>query len=206
MNDDVITQRVLPLAALLQTLQEVRHLAENGRVDQGHLDTAIGSVLRIDADSVADVYGGVAPVADGLRTLIGYFDNRLGDPALPKLALAVLQLERSFSKDDVAMGEVHAGISRIARQAEGEGVTHPDILKGLGEVYAQTLSSMKPKVMVQGSPHYLGQPQVVGEIRALLLSALRSAVLWRQMGGTQWDLLLKRGEMKRAANALLATT
>ena len=103
-------------------------------------------------------------------------------------------------------GEVHAGISRIARQAEGEGTTHPDILKGLGEVYAQTLSPMKPKVMVQGSPHYLGQPQVVGEIRALLLSAVRSAVLWRQMGGSQWALLLKRGEMKRAAHALLATT
>lgn len=44
----------------------------------------------------------------------------------------------------------------------------------------------------------------MGEIRALLLSAIRSAVLWRQMGGSQWDFLLRRGEMKRAARDLLA--
>ncbi len=30
--------------------------------------------------------------------------------------------------------------------------------------------------MVQGKPHYLGQPGVVAEIRAILLAALRSAV------------------------------
>ena len=79
MNDDQTSQRVMALAGLLQALQEVRHLAENGRVDQARLQTAIDSVLRIDADSVAEIYGGVAPVADGLRTLIGYFDNRLGE-------------------------------------------------------------------------------------------------------------------------------
>ena len=206
MNDDQITQRVMALAGLLQALQEVRHLAENGRVDQARLQTAIDGVLRIDADSVAEIYGGVAPVADGLRTLIGYFDNRLGDPQLPKLALAVLQLERSFSRDEDAMEAVRSAVARLAGQAHNDGATHPDTLARLGEIYAASLSPMKPKVMVQGNPHYLAQPQVVGEIRALLLAAIRSAVLWRQMGGTQWDFLFKRGEMKRAAMALLAGT
>lgn len=204
MNPDVIAQRVLPLAGLLQALQEVRHLAENGRVDQSRLQTAIDSTLRIDADSVAEVYGGVAPVADGLRTLVGYFENRLGDPQLPRLALSVLQLERSFSRDEAALAEVRGGIATLAGQAHNEGATHPDVLRQLGAIYAKTLSPMKPKVMVQGNPHYLGQAQVVGEIRALLLSAIRSAVLWRQMGGSQWDFLLRRGEMKRAARDLLA--
>ena len=46
--------------------------------------------------------------------------------------------------------------------------------------------------MVQGNPHYLGQADVVAEIRAVLLAALRSAVLWRQMGGSLWDFLLGR--------------
>ena len=160
MNDDQTSQRAMALAGLLQALQEVRHLAENGRVDQAHLQTAIDSVLRIDADSVAEIYGGVAPVADGLRTLVGYFDNRLGDPQLPKLALAVLQLERNFSRDPDAMEEVRSAIARLAGQAHNDGATHPDILARLGDIYAATLSPMKPKVMVQGNPHYLAQPQV----------------------------------------------
>lgn len=205
MNVDVISRRVLALAGLLQALQEVRHLAENGRVDQARLQTAIESALRLDADSVAEVYGGIAPVADGLRTLVAYFESRLGDAHLPRLALSVLQLERSFSRDEAAMADVRGALARLAGQAHNDGSTHPELLRELGAVYARVLSPMKPKVMVQGNPHYLGQTQVVGEIRALLLSAIRSAVLWRQEGGSQWDLLLKRADMKRAARDLLAS-
>jgi high frequency lysogenization protein len=49
--------------------------------------------------------------------------------------------------------------------------------------------------MVQGNPHYLAQDHVVDEIRAILLAALRAAVLWRQLGGSTLDFLFKRGAM-----------
>ena len=203
MNDDQFSQRAMALAGLLQALQEVRHLAENGRVDQSRLQTAIDSALRIDADSVAEVYGGIAPVADGLRTLVGYFENRLGDPQLPRLALSVLQLERSFSRDEAALAEVRGGIATLVGQAHNEGATHPDVLRQLGAIYAKTLSPMKPKVMVQGNPHYLAQADLVGEVRAALLAALRSAVLWRQLDGSLWDLLLRKRALLRGVEALL---
>jgi high frequency lysogenization protein len=53
-------------------------------------------------------------------------------------------------------------------------------------------------VLVQGNPHYLGQSGVVAEIRAMLLAALRSAVLWRQLDGSLWDFLLRRRELMQA--------
>ena len=58
--------------------------------------------------------------------------------------------------------------------------------------------------MVQGNPHYLGQAGVVSEIRALLLAALRSAVLWRQMGGSLWDFVFQRRAMAAAIDARMA--
>ena len=61
-----------------------------------------------------------------------------------------------------------------------------------------------PRVLVQGNPHYLGQADVVAEIRAVLLAALRSAVLWRQMGGSLWDFVLRRRDLVAAIDALLA--
>jgi high frequency lysogenization protein len=57
--------------------------------------------------------------------------------------------------------------------------------------------------MVQGNPVYLAQPPVVAEIRAILLCALRSAVLWRQLGGSQWDLYLRRPQLLGAARGWL---
>ena len=50
------------------------------------------------------------------------------------------------------------------------------MLSALGGLYADTISHLRPRVMVQGNPHYLGQPGVVAEIRAILLAAVRSAL------------------------------
>ena len=78
------------------------------------------------------------------------------------------------------------------------------MLASLGSLYADTISHLKPRVMVQGNPHYLGQAGVVAEIRALLLAAVRSAVLWRQLGGSYWDFLFGRKAMIEAVDRQLA--
>lgn len=204
MTADLMPQRVLPLAGLLQALREVRHLAENGHVEQTHLATAIDSVFRLDAESVAAVYGGVPAVADGLRLLLGFLNNSLADKHLGKLGISVLQLERSFSQNRESSEQVRQALLALTPRMHNTGSTHPDILRELGSLYSRAISPLSPRIMVQGSPHYLGRSDVINDIRALLLAALRSAMLWRQMGGSQWDLLLQRGAMRRAAEALLA--
>jgi len=70
-------------------------------------------------------------------------------------------------------------------------------------LYAAQISPLGPKVLVQGNPVYLAQPQVVSEVRATLLAALRAAVLWRQVGGSYWDFLFSRRKMVEAARELL---
>lgn len=205
MNADLMPSRVLALAGILLSLKEVRHLAENGRVDQGHLGTAIDSVFRLDADSTADVYGGISPLAAGLRSLHDYLHGAQPDQQLPRLALSVLQLERNFERSPESIDMVRQAITRLLPLVHNEGSTHPEVLRELGGLYSRALSPLRPKVMVQGNPHYLGRTDVVTEIRALLLAAVRSAMLWRQMGGTQWDFLLQRGAMKQAVAGLLAS-
>jgi high frequency lysogenization protein len=115
----------------------------------------------------------------------------------------VLQLERRFVRDPAAE-RVHDGILRIAPDAGAKGSAHPDVLGALGALYASTVSGLRPRIMVQGNPHYLGQAGVVAEIRATLLAALRAAVLWRQVGGSLWDFPLRRRGMLEAIERLLA--
>lgn len=190
-----MTDRVLALAGLAQALAQVRRIADTGQADQAVLATAMDSVFRIDADSPADVYGGASALQPGMRLLRDYFRNEGQDPLLPRLALAVLQLERRFVRDDDMADQVLQGIAVLSAQARNQGQTHPEVLAALGRLYSDTVSQLRPRVMVQGNPHYLGQAAVVAEIRAVLLAALRSAVLWRQMGGSLWDFLLRRREI-----------
>ena len=198
-----LTDRTLALAGLAQALAQVRRIADTGQADQAVLSTAMDSVFRIDADSPADVYGGVAALRPGLRLLGEYFRNQGQDPLLPRLALAVVQLERRFVRDEDMNGQVLQGIAALSAQARNQGATHPEILSALGRLYSDTVSQLRPRVMVQGNPHYLAQADVVAEIRAVLLAALRSAVLWRQLGGSLWDLLLRRREIVMTIERLL---
>jgi high frequency lysogenization protein len=184
-------ERVLALAGLAQALAQVRRIADTGQADAAVLATALDSVFQIDAESPAAVYGGEQALRPGLLLLRDYFRNASRDELLPRLALAVLQLERRFSRDPMAQ-RVHAGIVGLGAMAERLGSTHPDVLTAVGGLYASTVSHLRPRVLVQGNPHYLGQAQVVAEVRAVLLAALRSAVLWRQLGGSLWDFVLRR--------------
>lgn len=196
-NEANFDNRVLALAGMLQALAQVRRIADSGQSDAAAAQTALDSVFRIDADSPAQVYAGANNLRNGLQVLRDQLGNKRNEPLL-KLAVAVLQLERRFIRDARISKSVQDGIVRIAPDARERGSAHPDVLNALGTLYAHTLSHLRPRVMVQGNPHYLAQPQVVAEIRALLLAAVRSAVLWRQMGGSYWDFAFARRRMQDA--------
>ncbi|KZE54375.1 MULTISPECIES: high frequency lysogenization protein HflD [Stenotrophomonas] len=200
-----VDDRVLALAGIAQALQQVRRIADTGHSDAAAVRTAVDSVFRVDASSPQAVFGDRHALKAGLRLLHNYFRNQGQDPILPKLALSVLQLERRFVQDGATVNKVASGIERAQLQATELGDSgHPDVLASLGSLYADTISHLKPRVMVQGNPHYLGQAGVVAEIRALLLAAVRSAVLWRQLGGSYWDFLFGRKAMIEAVDRQLA--
>jgi high frequency lysogenization protein len=198
-----VRSRVLALAGMMQALKLVRQIADTGHADGEGERNALDSVFRIDAASAEEVYGNSRSLRGGLLLLRDYFTDRNSDQALPKLGMSVLQIERRFVADDAVAQQVLDGIRALEGIAERQGSIHPDVISKLGQLYADTVSHLRPKVIVQGNPHYLQQADVVAEIRALLLAALRSAVLWRQMGGTMWDFALRKRAMMAAIEAEL---
>lgn len=207
MTDDrsnAISDRVLALAGLAQALAQVRRIADTGQAHDAILATSLDSVFRIDAATPADVYGGIASLRPGLTLLRDRFEGRASDDQMPRLALSVLQLERRFVREAEMGQRVRDRITEIRAMAERQGSSsHPEVLSALGNLYSETLSHLRPRVLVQGNPHYLGQASVVAEVRAVLLAAVRSAVLWRQLGGSYWDFAFSKGAMRQAAEQAL---
>lgn len=195
--------RVIALAGLLQCCELAQRIAETGDAESVPLRAAMHSVLAIDAESPEAVYGNAEALRRGLRLLLAYVDGGERDPRITRMAVTVLHLERRFMASPKLVQQVRRGIEDIQRQADALASDHPNVLTRLGELYAASLSTLRPRVLVQGNPNWLGQPNLVAEIRAVLLAALRSAVLWRQLGGSYWDLLLRRSSMARAARELL---
>ena len=196
-------ERVLALAGLFQATTLAQQLANDGRCDESALESSIASVFRIDAPSVVGVYGGVGGVRLGLRSLISQLDETGRDMAVTRMAVTVMRLERSLSRNSALLSKLQQGVVQAQRQVEHFGQGSPQVFGRLAEVYSSTLSTLKPRVMVTGNPQQLQQANVVERVRTSLLAAVRSAVLWRQIGGRQWQLVVYRRQCSMLARGLL---
>ena len=59
--------------------------------------------------------------------------------------------------------------------------------------------------MVKGEPPHLQNPDNINKIRALLLAGIRSAMLWRQVGGLRRHIIFNRRKLLTITHRLLAS-
>jgi len=195
--------RVLALAGLYQATSLVQRIAREGTVESDPFAASIGSVLTLEAPSTASLFGGLPGLGHGLGVLQRQLERRERDLELTRYAVCLLLLQRRFVRRQDLVEKVRAGLVEVSAQAEYFSPTHETVIARLGELYAQTVSTLTPRIMVTGAPEHLKSPYNAERIRALLLAGLRATVLWRQLGGTRWQLLLARGRIARSAGALL---
>jgi high frequency lysogenization protein len=197
--------RVIALAGLFQALALVRAIAQRGSCDATIARYSLASVLRIDADSPADVYAGVGNLRLGLETLVSQLDIAgKRDLALTRMAVQVLRLERTLMRHHKALSALRGGIDGMRALIPQVEAGNVDPSGRLAELYANTLSRLQPRIMVEGNPVFLQQSAQVDRIRALLMAAVRAAVLWRQLGGNQLSLIFRRRQYAMLARGLLA--
>ena len=67
------------------------------------------------------------------------------------------------------------------------------------------MSPLGARIQVTGEPIILKQKNNQHTIRALLLSGIRAAVLWRQVGGKRRNILFSRKKIVDTAKQLLQT-
>jgi high frequency lysogenization protein len=198
-------ERTLALAGLAQAIEAVLQTAHEGHADEKLLEPALDSIFAIDAASTEAVYGGAKRLRSGLQLLLAQLEGSGTKRANSnRIAFTVMQVERKLIQQPALLQKISEGIERSRPDHTRSGSLDPEVQQALGDLYSATVSSLTPRVLVQGDPNQLAQSAVVGRIRASLLAAVRAAVLWRQVGGSWWDLLLRRGAIARCTRELLA--
>ena len=195
-----LEERTLALAGVIQASLCVQSLARHGELDVADFNALMQSVLILDAASTASVYGGVNGVRRGLTSLA---DGLLVSPKADSLevlryAMSLLQLQRQLLTDEQKF-------KQFAQQIENlSGYSKDDLPAKCSTIYQDFISVMRPQIIVNGEEEFLQRPEVPVQIRTLLLSGIRSAVLWQQKGGGRFSLVWQRTRMQNAARTLLA--
>jgi high frequency lysogenization protein len=204
MSLNTITNQTIALAGLSQACLLVQQLATTGTADNATIETCINSILKIDSDGVIDIYGELANLKPGLKQLEQQLINKtIADPEQARYAASLVFLEKQLSNRPEMLTKIGTGISIAQAQSEAFGSLHENILANLGDLYHTTISTLQPRIMVNGEQEYLGQPNTVNKIRALLLAGIRATMLWRQCGGARWKFLFYRQKLKDEIKFLL---
>lgn len=186
--------QALALAGVFQAASLVKQIANTGTANNAIVESSIETLFRFDADTVESVYGGLAGVGHGLRLL----NEQIGtsrttrDMEITRYVVSLLVLERKLAGNSKTLAQISDTLDNIQSQLEYFSLTHENTFAKLGELYKQTISTLGPKIIVTGEQPLLDNPHNASKVRALLLAGIRSAVLWRQCGGSRWHILFGR--------------
>ncbi|QFU76001.1 lysogenization regulator HflD [Halioglobus maricola] len=199
-----LQRQTLALAGIAQAARIVDQVSKTGSYPIEFLESSIHSLFEFDASDVAQVYGGAAGVKLGLNNLSALLANRDGaeNRDVVRYVFGMLYLERQFAASPEMMSVVHSRLEHTQFKAEHFAGHVGQVCHSVSGIYQDTLSKLKFRIKVSGSAQHLQDEANADIIRALLLAGIRSAYLWRQLGGHRWRLLFQRRKLLETAQQL----
>lgn len=207
MNESTLTpleQQTIALAGVAQAARLVDQISRTGSYPMEFLESSIHSLFEFDPGSIEEVYGGRAGVKLGLHNLSSLLASRQSQEnrEIVRYVFSLLYLERRFATDKEMMAVVRSRLEHASFRAEHFANHVNDLCHSVSGIYQDTLSQLKFRIKVSGSAQHLQNQQNADIIRALLLAGIRSAFLWRQLGGRRWKLLIQRKRLLQASQNL----
>jgi high frequency lysogenization protein len=198
-------QLALSLAGVIQATSLVDSLAKTGFAPNNDIETSIRTLFQRQPASTLAVYGNLPALLRGLETLQQLLDNHRNPQQadILRYSLGVLYLQKKLSRHPNMLGTIASRLDKADQQLELFGPTHDNLMANLAEIYSSTLSTFDFRIQVSGDTQQLQQTRIANQIRALLLAAIRSAMLWRQLGGRRWHLLVYRKALNQALSDLI---
>jgi high frequency lysogenization protein len=194
-------EQLVALGAVFEAAVLADKIARTGQVSEASMGCMLGSLLVRDPKSTLDVYGGDdLNLRDGYRALISSLERNPSALQREPLrySLAMIGLERQLDKRSDMLQIMGSRLDQIQQQVEHFGLVHDNVIAACGSLYQDTISTFRQRIQVHGDMRFLQQPNNAAKIRALLLAGIRSARLWRQLGGHRWQLVFSRGKLLKA--------
>ena len=209
-NQNSINQTVA-LAGLAQSIRIVQNIAWKGDCNPTDFKSVIASLIRIDAASAIAVYDGSFEVSTGLRILKQQLDtkNPNKDPEFVALAINLINLQKQLASNTRLLDNLSHSIAKISEKYSDQDFYQNDdifneLLEACSTAYKQSVSKLPNRIQVKGEPKYLKIDTNQIKVRAALLCAMRSIVVWRQSGGSRWHFFFKKKDILSAVSYLLS--
>lgn len=199
-------EQTIALAGVFQAAQLVYQLTKTDKVDAQAMHASLYSLLKIQADDTAQVFGNYHGVYLGLETLIQYFSSPPPHAReVMQYTLGMQQLSEKLATSKYA-NEIHDELTQLAQKYAAYVDDEREDLalqQELADLYRRTISHLSPRIMVQGTPAKLQDEKVVSGARSALFAGIRAAFLWSQVGGQRLQVMTQRQNYCQLAKTII---
>ena len=196
------SDQAMALAAVFQACHLVDMLANSGQAPTDDIKLSMAALLNQNPSSLQDMYGPSGNLQTGINAMTTLLGDRQNTTTFTlqtlSYVLTVLSIERQLNSRPEMLESIASGIDSANRQAQHFSIVHDNVFANLASLYQQSISTLRQRIQVKGNAIYLQQSNVAERIRCLLFSAVRSAVLWRQLGGRKYHLVFYRAAIVNA--------
>jgi high frequency lysogenization protein len=195
----------IALAGIIQAISLAREIAQTGKMNEEAFQATLNSLFQTHPENVVDVYGGLDNLKLGLEKLISTFNIKTTAAAQTiHYMYSVMNVQKKINASEKISNTLIQRINQAKKQVAYFSLTHPTVISSLADIYLNAITPFRRKFFIVGNQRILTVHVNVEKIRALLLAAIRSSVLWRQMGGSRLQLIFFRSKIVKTAKKWLA--
>ena len=193
-----IDHQALALAGIFEAAIQVEKLATQGIKDKVSFQVLLDSLFVQNPNNPEEVYS--QSLQKGFEGLIQFLEQgRRKGSHTDRYFHGLLYLQKKLASTPSMLDTIGQRLDMARTQKDHFGVEHENLISNLASIYTDTISTFNFRIQVMGEMTYLQQPRIANQIRALLLAGIRSATLWRQLGGNRWQFLLSRRKLLASA-------
>ncbi len=197
------SDHILALAGVFQGARMTFELARVGHTDEKMLEASVATLFVTHPQTVMAVYGSAANLEMGLRHFIFQLSSPQDrNPEVTRYSIQLLQLGQKLHQDSARLQALGEALDNFQSRAEAFEFDRDTRYGQLAGIYQEHISTLSPRIMVQGDPANLQRGDIADRIRTALLCGVRSAHLWYQCGGRRWHLLTRHRRLLKAAREL----
>ena len=199
-----LQQQVIALAGVVQAARMVDQVAKTGSYPAAFFEASLRSLFAFDAPTVDAVYGNIQGVKLGLRSVVDMLTDATNEDhvAMGAYVRGLLKLEDQFGKRPDLQEVVASRLGHVNFKAQHFSDDAVELAASISAIYQDTISHLPYRIKVKGIVQHLQQTKNADLVRTLLLAGLRSAHLWRQLGGRPRHFLFKGGKLAATASDL----
>ena len=194
-----LKNETISLGAIYQACNEIKKIAWQGEINNNIIEPLINSVYQTTSEEIEDVFISIKRLNSGLdflrRQLVGDAFSRDGEVSRYFEAMGILV--KNMNKKDDVLNKLRTELTKQSMPINEDNLDQHALF--LSELYLSTISTVEPRIIVNGDNKYLTDKKNAAMIRSLLLCAIRSYILWQQSGGSKFRIFIFKKKIAELA-------